>query len=164
MARKRNPYVIVLQGVSGAGKSTYAKKLVRLASLRGRGNNVVVVSADDFFMVDLGAGPQYRFDFTKLGEAHNACFRRFLSLLDQHESIDTIIVDNTNTTSVDVAPYMAAAAALGWEAEIHRVLCDPEVAHARNQHGVMIEGVRKMAARMVNDRLPPWWKVIEVQA
>jgi adenylate kinase len=55
----RIPTVVVMSGVSGSGKSTYAEKLLE----QSQG---VKVSTDHFFMV----GNEYKFDPSKLGEAH----------------------------------------------------------------------------------------------
>jgi predicted kinase len=47
-----------------------------------------------------------------------------------------VVVDNTNTTNEEVAPYLLVAAAYGATARIVRVSCDPETAWKRNTHGV----------------------------
>ena len=71
-----------------------------------------IVGADDFFEGSEG----YRFDKTKLAEAHGQCFRRFIDFLDV--DVDLVIVDNTNTTTEEIAPYMLGASAYGYEAEV----------------------------------------------
>lgn len=142
--------VIVMQGIPGSGKSTHIKE--RWWSPEG---NVVVVSANHYF-TELGGGT-YAFDPSKLSEAHGKCFRNFIMALWTGK--DVVIVDNTNTTTAEVAPYMAAAAAWGYEAEIRRIECDPEVAAARNIHGVSSAGVNAMAERLAAFQPMPWWKV-----
>lgn len=139
--------VIVMRGVPGSGKSQYA-----------RGTGGVVVSADDFF-VRVGKGA-YAFDPTKLGEAHGMCLREFVEAVQGERPL--VVVDNTNTTTTEAAPYMAVAAAYGYEAEIHEIGCDPLVAAKRNVHGVPEDRVLAMAARMSEARFPPWWKVVRV--
>lgn len=96
--------VIVLQGASGAGKSTYAARLVKDAIAADK--TFTIVSADDFFITPTR---QYLFDPSRLSEAHGTCFARFLQALTQR--IDVVIVDNTNTTAVEIAPYMLATSA-----------------------------------------------------
>lgn len=76
--------VVILSGVSGAGKSTYAEKL--LTETQG-----IKVSADHYFMWE----DTYKFDPTKLGEAHADCFKRFISHLQAPFSWSCVVVDNT---------------------------------------------------------------------
>lgn len=139
---------IVLRGVPGVGKSTYA------ATLGGE-----VVNADRYFMVN----GVYRFDFNKLGEAHAKCFKSFMNFARWMH--DDIIVDNTNITSVEIAPYMLGAAAFGYEAEVHD--CHPvngiESIVGRNIHGVSEAAVRSKYQAQVNEKLPTWWKFVQVE-
>jgi len=147
--------VIVLQGIPGSGKSTLAAKLVEEAQRAG--HSTAVVSADHYF-VKLGNGT-FRFMPERLGEAHGECFRNFLGAVV--EDTNLIIVDNCNVRAVDCAAYVAAANAFGYKAQILRVLCDPDIAAARNIHGVTAEYVSKMASRLTNEavqgRFPSEW-------
>lgn len=161
----RHGRVVVLQGVSGAGKSTYGRALTEAA--RAEGLHAVMVSADDYF-VQLGGGT-YTFVASKLQEAHAACFREFIHHLTSETQAATgrahlIVVDNTNTTLHELSPYLLAAQAFGYEAVVHRVLCDPAVAAARNVHGVPTTSVRAMADRIMRERLPARWAVREVRS
>lgn len=149
--------VIVLQGVSGSGKSTYGRKIA--AEFRANGLTVEIVSADDYF-VRFGGGT-YAFNPSHLPKAHGECFRHFMQTVGA-QAADVVIVDNTNTTAVEAAPYMAGAQAFEYEAEIHRIVCDPEVAAARNLHGVPAGAVKAMASRIASEKLPPWWKLVVV--
>jgi len=136
--------VIIMQGVPGSGKSTFIRALP---------GKVAVYSADHYFE-HYG---EYRFDPSKLGEAHAACMRGFIGQLGRYQNV-TVVVDNTNTTVLEVAPYMAVAAAYGCEVEIVRVKCDPEVAAARNVHGVPLHAVRRMADNIAQFKAPPFWQ------
>jgi len=148
--------VVILSGVSGSGKSTRARKLWNDLE---PGTYCKVVSADDFFMVD----GEYRFDPKKLSDAHGKCFRDFLAALQDDYAL--VVVDNTNTTSEEIAPYILGAQAFGWEAEIltalpgrmnwvdYYLMCEK-----RNAHGVGFETIKAQHLRIVNRRLPPWWK------
>jgi hypothetical protein len=111
----------------------------------------------------------YTFVASKLQEAHAACFREFIlhlsSAMDANPGcVDLIVVDNTNTTVHELSPYMLAAQAFGFEAEVHRIGCDPAIAAARNLHGVPTQSVRAMAERMARERLPARWAVREVRS
>lgn len=137
--------ITIMQGLPGSGKSTHAAKL----------KGALVISADDYF-VELGGGV-YKFDPSKLGEAHGLCLRRVVYAMLNHE--DHIVVDNTNTTSEEVAPYMALANAYGYEARILRVEAEPDVCAKRNTHGVPVQAILAMAARLATFKGMPWWKV-----
>lgn len=148
--------VIVLRGVSGAGKSTAARELVRRAD---EYMSVRVVSADHYFE----KSGTYKFDPTKLGEAHAECFNSFIECLrpvGNTEPTDLVIVDNTNTSATEIAPYMLGAAAFGYAAQVVQVLVSSEVAAARNVHGVPLTGVMNQAKNMAQT-LPPWWEIVE---
>lgn len=109
--------VIVMRGISGAGKSTWVKKHYP---------DAVVASADDYFRKPDGA---YVFDETKLQEAHIACMRTFLAALQEQKPL--IVVDNSNVTAAEISPYVLPAKALGYEVEILTLGVKPETAIAR---------------------------------
>lgn len=64
-----------------------------------------------------------------------------------------------STSDLEIAPYYAAAAAYGVPVEMITLVVDPEVAAARNVHGVPIQGIKAMAERIKNRRLPPFWDI-----
>lgn len=140
---------IILSGVSGSGKSTYASKLVK--------DEGYYFSADTYFM----RGGVYHFDASKLTLAHAACFRDFLDGAQQGKP-DLLVVDNTNTTVAEIAPYILGAQAFGYEPEIVTIMCntarDVESAAARNTHKVPLPAVLAQHRRLKERVLPPWWK------
>lgn len=148
--------VIVLSGVSGSGKSHYVKRMIEETD--------VVVSADDFFTQDDGS---YVFDPGLLSSAHERCFNNFLNFahydLRSAHGPDRIFVDNTNTEAWEIAPYMLAASAFGWEAEILTFMLAPncralELAAARNKHGVPLHVIANQQRRIYFRDLPRHWK------
>lgn len=144
--------VWIMQGVSGAGKST-------LSDL----STAFVVSADRYFM----HGFEYRFDPSNLGEAHSECLREFVTAIN--DELGFIVVDNTNTTPVEVAPYYALASAYGYDVVIKYIPCeDLNVAAARNRHGVPLKTIEQQAKRIENfaKHMPPWWnrETVEVKS
>jgi len=145
--------VIVMRGVPGSGKTTAAMEIVKSYVAYGSYRHKIV-SADAYF-VRLGNG-RYAFDASLLSQAHAECFKSFIEALQR--KTDLVIVDNTNSTAVEMAPYMLGAAAYGYEAEYVTIHCDPIVAAARNVHGVSEQVVVSMYERMLNERMPPWWK------
>ena len=143
--------VEILSGVSGSGKSTYAWSRTKEIPKSG------VVSADLYFCFN----GEYNFDPKKLSEAHGWCFRKFIEELRRNpHGLDLVIVDNTNTTEAEIAPYVLGAQAYEAEVEIITFFCEPEIAHKRNVHGVSLESVMKQYERFKKRNFPPWWKVV----
>jgi len=146
--------VLVLRGVPGAGKSTVARAVA--AHVRLSGHRAVVVSADKTFV---GADGVYRFDPARLPEAHGACLKAFVALVDRYPG-GVVVVDNTATTNEEVAPYVAVGSAYGWDVSVVTVSADPFDAARRNVHGVPPAAVGAMHGRLVDAGLwtPPWWR------
>ncbi|CAB4196625.1 AAA domain containing protein [uncultured Caudovirales phage] len=146
--------VIVLSGIPGSGKTTYVKSL-----LAGNHNlNVVVCSADDHFMVE----GEYKFDVTKLGSAHGACLVKFTKAISEstYPQVDYLIVDNTSTTPIECAPYVALALAYNVDVEIVQFSCPPEIGFMRNTHGVPLKGCYQSRDNLENFQkdMPIFWK------
>lgn len=149
--------VIIMSGISGSGKSSHIQKLFDEV---GEGKTFAVVSADHFFTKD----GVYNFDPSKLSEAHGECFYDFITHM--RHLCNLVVVDNTNTTEVEIAPYILGAQAFGYVAEILTLVrpagMDPNdyyrACHARNSHGVSEVGVKQQYSRLLNRALPPWWK------
>ena len=124
--------VVMLVGASGSGKSTWVSKQ----------DPGVIVSADHFFMKD----GQYQFDPSLLPQAHAACLSAFTKALEAQEPL--IYVDNTSTRAWERKPYVDAAKKAGYEVWLRVFRIDPEIAASRNQHGVPLEAIKKMDARI----------------
>jgi predicted kinase len=142
--------VILLSGIPGSGKSSTAKFFAE------EGGKVRIVSADDYFM----KSGEYRFDPHGLGDAHGECLRGFLGAL-QGEEYDMVIVDNTNTTTLELAPYVAMSNAFGVIPELYTLDVDPETAHKRNTHGVPLVAVQRMASAIKSREIPFYWLIIQ---
>lgn len=164
--------VKILSGVSGSGKSTLTLEFI-LSYMSGLGMTaeemvsapmpsatVSLCSADSFFEKD----GVYTFDASKLSDAHGKCFRDFITALTSN--VELVVVDNTNTTNEEIAPYMLGAQAYGYDAQIITLTpghtdnwVDYYVRCAeRNKHGVGIETIKAQHLRITNRKLPPWWK------
>lgn len=125
-------HLIIIRGTPGSGKSTMAAKLID--------NDIakVVLEADDYF----SNGGAYRFDASKLGEAHAECqskVRHFLGL-----GLETI-VSNTSTTWKEMRPYLDIARAMGAHVTIITMKTQ-----FQNIHGVPDEKVEIMRNRMID--------------
>lgn len=157
--------VIILSGVSGSGKSTLAQKF------SSENGNAPIFSADSYFMKE----GVYCFDPTKIGEAQGQCLRLFadtvVNATDWKALEDTIIVDNTNTTALELAPYVALAQAFGYKVEIHTILVASPIdrekpweevselhaAWIRSTHGMPAAGMLMMADNISARTFPPYW-------
>jgi len=128
-----NKRVVIMRGASGAGKSTY---------IRNHLPGAYVCSADHFFICSDGV---YSFDPSKLGEAHNTCYYKFLCALSDWRNL--IVVDNTNTQLFEFYGYVQLAKAYGYAVEVVRLDTPVHVAAARNIHGVDFTTVETMASR-----------------
>jgi predicted kinase len=144
--------VIIMSGVSGSGKSTYIR------------NNITplptVFSADDYFIKD----GKYNFEPSKLGDAHATCFRHFMHAC-QIGICSPIVVDNTNLSAYEIAPYILGANAFDLVPEIITMDCrnSAEWYARRNTHNVPVETIRLQLKRLASRVLPPYWKNKVVQ-
>lgn len=126
--------VIILRGLPGSGKSTYAKSL--------KGYNILC-SADDYHMVN----GEYKYKKENMGEAHQACLKLFLDYCKEEnaQDVDNLVVDNTNTTSLEFSTYIKIAEVYGYEIELLEFECDIETSFNRNLHNVPLFAIEKMA-------------------
>lgn len=140
--------VYIFRGLPGSGKSTKAKEL----PVPRR-----IVSADDFFMVD----GVYRYDPSRIGEAHGQCMRFAIEHIQRHAI--PLVIDNTNISNIEIAPYVLLAQAYGWG---HKIIAlhTTDVAlvaecAVRNTHGVPAELVATMFERLLTElsATPSWW-------
>lgn len=142
-------HVIIMSGVSGSGKSTYVHEHFP---------DAMVCSADHHFMKN----GEYNFNPSLLGEAHKMCIQRFtMGLIDpENPYTDTIVVDNTNTTSEEIAPYYALGSTFAEKVELITLIpYDPNTCFIRNKHGVPLPAILGMHERLLNRKLPPFWEM-----
>jgi len=137
--------VLIMRGISGSGKSTYANNIAK------QSDKAIICSADNFWIDDVG---NYNFDRNRLSEAHAWCYAHFVGTLTTNYH-DIVIVDNTNTQLSEIAPYIAHANYHNADIEIVRCVCPHEEAAKRNVHGVPAKTVESMQKRMQS--LPRHW-------
>ena len=91
--------LIIMQGVSGSGKSTFVNERKHLTD--------IVLSTDNYFFDDEG---NYKFDESKLEQYHmktfQACINAMQNATRNNERDCTIWLDNTNCKTDDVKPYL----------------------------------------------------------
>ena len=131
--------LIILRGVSGSGKSTFAKKMVKE-------QNAVSCSTDEFFVDKNG---YYEFNQRLLSEAHSWNRGRIYQAMKMNT--DTIILDNTNTQKWEYGAYIEMAERFGYEVEEITIggTSENEIKQYanRNKHGVSLDIIRKQAKR-----------------
>ena len=106
--------LIILSGVSGAGKSTFADII---AAGRDQWHQVKIFSTDDFFMVN----GEYKFDGSKLPLFHDLCHMMVEDAMDV-DHVDTIIVANTFTEVEHMDPYIELAKK--YEYNVHTLIVE----------------------------------------
>ncbi len=148
--------VFILRGLPGSGKSSWATR-----QIIERKTSVAVVSADTYHYVQQPpredgtlVTPVYQFKQENAGAAHNRCLLDFLQAIKEGWQI--VIVDNTNLSAWEIAPYYRLAESFACDVEIVHHVCSVATSIARNTHSVPVATIEKMAARV--DVLPLWWK------
>ena len=101
---KNNKNLILIRGVSGSGKSTFAEEFLYPTSL--------IISTDDFFMVD----GEYQFNPELLAENHDKCFKSVESEMEcpQQDICPNIVVHNTFTQAWEMKRYRELADKYGY--------------------------------------------------
>lgn len=145
MEGKKMRKVIILSGVPGTGKTSFASKNYPGA----------VVCSSSSFLKAPGAST------AALEEAHAKCLRMFVRLLI--ENVELVVVDNTNSTTLEIAPYAQFALAESYQLEIITLKRNPEVAAEESSRGVKLKNIMATAERIANRTLPPWWPHREIE-
>lgn len=164
--------VIILRGISGCGKSTLTKFMtcnevgdVNLFK-HGAASDFAwqmydtspgvrtVFSADNYFML----GGVYSFDPSKLPSAHSTCLRLYDDSVRQ-SSNRTLIVDNTNCSVAETAPYAALALAYDHRLQVVTLVGDPNRCWERNQHGVSFPAILRQDSNLRKslNEWPSWY-------
>ncbi len=118
--------LFLIRGLPGSGKTTLARRL-----------NAVPISADDFFY--LWGGGKYKFDASKLSEAHQHCQKETLLFLELGISV---AVHNTFSQSWEAKPYFEMAQELNVQVQI--IECQGNFGSI---HNVPREAIEKMKSR-----------------
>ncbi len=144
--------LILIRGLSGAGKTTLARRLSRY-----------IFSADDYFLDEDG---YYNFDPKKLPQAHLACQDLVRQELNNRmrEHDNPVVVHNTFSQRWEMEPYLQM---IGFPENRPTVIdlfdagfSDSDLSN-RNTHQVPVTVIRQMRARWELDwgngnPTPPW--------
>lgn len=139
----------ILQGPPGAGKTTWATRQHGSVAASRYDERVYIVSADT---------ERERIIGRTLAEAHAACLRRFVDLLCRVVPGTTIhiIVDNTNTTVAEMAPYVALGMAFGHVVTLRSF---PGRGPGKDVHGVPEHAYHAMVDRIAKFAPAPFWDI-----
>lgn len=154
--REERMTVKVLQGVSGSGKTSHWQRHLNW----NESSLIHVFSSDHHFTTPKG----YIFVPTQLNEAHAECLRKFAECIRTAAKNALLIVDNTNTTVHEIAPYYCLAEAYGHDVEILTIEYHWPTAAARNKHSVPAESVEKQYRRLKNSHqvMPKYWRRTDI--
>jgi len=120
--------LIIVRGIPGSGKSTFA-------GLLGR----AICTADDFHTDRAG---NYKWHPANISKAHEWCQRKCKRFMKT--GIERIIVANTSTTEKEFKPYMNMAKHYGYK--VFTVVVENRHGGI-NSHGVPAETLEKMTNR-----------------
>ena len=144
--------LIIMRGCPGSGKSTIAKKLYENYAKEGY-ESCFWLSTDSFWMTD-DDPPQYKFDVSKLSQAHTNTFAAFCVVAGEAfgaKGPRLIVLDNTNTQWKEFSHYVAVAKKLKFSVE--QLMPDTEWAFdaeelfKRNLHSVPLDTIKAMIGR-----------------
>jgi tRNA uridine 5-carbamoylmethylation protein Kti12 len=147
--------IYIVSGLPGSGKTRHTLSLAVYDS-------PVICSTDDYTMRN---GPE-KFNSADLPEGHRLCFEKYIETI--HDAVinkfrvKAIIVDNTNLTAAEIAPYVAYAGVFKIQPTILRVHARPEVAFKRQTHGVPFDTFCSMVTNWNKRDVMPWWQVVDV--
>ncbi|KAM4702490.1 NEDD4-binding protein 2-like 2 [Discoglossus pictus] len=139
--------LVLLRGLPGSGKTTLARNILEQC------RNGIVFSTDDYFCQKEG----YTYDVKLLGDAHIWNQNRARRAMDDGKC--PVIIDNTNTQSWEMKPYVQMAMERGYIVDFLEPdtwwKLDPLELEKRNKHGVPREKISQMLERYEYDMTIP---------
>jgi len=127
--------LFIVGGLPGSGKSTFAKSIAK---------SYQIFEADQYFM----KGGKYKFDPTKLKDAHNSCKQRVANRMKESliNSIffRNIVVSNTFTQDWEMKFYRSVGKKYGYK--VHTIIVENRH-NSTNVHGVPEDKVEIMKDR-----------------
>lgn len=144
----------MIRGIPGQGKSFLAKKIIsdftrNFAENKSFGNVVSSIHLEaDMFFIDRDGN--YKYNSKNIKQAHQWCRNSFENAIKVET--DLIVVSNTFTQKWEFLEYIKVAKAAGYEIEVMIPdtpwANDPQQCFERNTHGVPLETIKRMMAKM----------------
>jgi predicted kinase len=131
----------IMRGIPGSGKSTQAKKLVGAGKIFSTDDLIEATGDYNGFFASMSV----KGDFTPLRQMHEQNLNNVKAAFA--EGVSPIIVDNTNLSAREAAPYVKAATENNYDVKIIDVGlggADAETLTKRNKHNVPLEGIKRM--------------------
>lgn len=147
--------IVILSGIPGSGKTTLAHALCVKPGNKFRWMG----AADDVFETPEG----YKFDYTKLSEAHGTCFRGFIhaSMTSKTPHDEWIVVHNTALSNWEKSQYVGVAQAYSIPYLIVSLNVHPLLAGPRNTHEVPADRIMAMWER--REKILPFWTQLQLE-
>lgn len=136
--------LILVRGVSGSGKSTFANDLDRAIRIPYDAVPAKVIEADQYFIKD----GRYQFNYRDLGKAHDFCHN---TVRERALRGQPTIVANTLTREFELQPYFDIAE----QFEGLDVCVVDLYTQFENVHGIPPEAVNKQALRFIPCEMLP---------
>jgi len=121
--------LILVRGLPGAGKSTFAKTL-----------GGIHIEADHYFMKD----GEYKFDASKLKQAHEHCRTSTEGWMMEGYVLGNIVVSNTFTQEWEMDAYYELAGKYGYR--VYSIIVENRH-NGVNEHGVPTDKLEQMKNR-----------------
>lgn len=144
------PGVLILSGIPGSGKTHLTRKI------RGEYIDMCHVSADHHVDYTL------RINHGTFAKAHDACRRDYLTAI-MIKKPQLIVVDNTNLSAWEIAPYYLFAETMGYNAHILRIQTPFEVCLERQAHAVPEKTMQRMRKNFERRDVLPWWSATDYE-